>query len=166
MKIYKTHFLPKDTVYSLLGKTVEQNIRDSYTGGAVDVYIPHNRISSFFSNIKATFIKLYCYDVNALYPFIMANTMMPIGRPIAFDGDIRQIEPNAYGFFYCKITSPTSLKHPILQRRIETSDGLRTIAGLGSWTGWINSPEMDNAVKYGYTFEILNGYEFNKGKPI
>jgi hypothetical protein len=50
-----------------------------------------------------------------------------------------------------------------LIRRIKTSEGLRTIAGLGTWTGWINSVEMDNAVKYGYTFEILKGYQFDKG---
>src|SRR5712691_8242695 len=125
MRIYKTHFMPKDTIYQILGKP-EQDIRESYTGGAVDVYIPHNKISSFFSKIKATYIKLFCYDVNSLYPFIMASTQMPIGKPIAFNGDIRNIEPNAYGFFYCKITSPAYLEYPILQRRIKTSDGMRT----------------------------------------
>jgi hypothetical protein len=36
------------------------------------------------------------------------------------------------------------------------------VAGLGSWTGWISSIEMDNAVKYGYQFEILKGYQFDK----
>ena len=43
-----------------------------------------------------------------------------------------------------------------------TSEGIRTIAGLGSWHGWIFSKEMDNAVKYGYQFEILKGYQFKK----
>jgi hypothetical protein len=40
---------------------------------------------------------------------------------------------------------------------------MRTIAGTGSWQGWICSLEMDNAVNYGYQFEILNGYQFEKG---
>lgn len=128
----------------------------------MDVYIPHNKISGFFGNVKAKFIKLFCYDVNALYPSVMANTLMPVGKPIAFEGDIRLIEPSAFGFFFCKITSPEYLEHPILQRRIKTSDGVRTIAGLGSWVGWIYSPEMDNAIKHGYTFEILKGYQFDK----
>ncbi len=135
MKIYKTHFMPKDTIYQILGKP-EYFIRESYTGGAVDVYIPHNRVTTtIIGNIKSKFIKLFAYDVNSLYPSVMANNPMPIGRPIAFIGDIRQIEPNAYGFFYCKITSPTYLEHPLIQRRIKTSDGMRTIAGLGQWTG-------------------------------
>jgi DNA polymerase type B, organellar and viral len=70
------------------------------------------------------------------------------------------VEPDAYGFFYCNITSPALLKHPILQRKIK---GRGTVAGLGSWTGWISSVEMNNAIKLGYTFEILKGYQFETG---
>jgi hypothetical protein len=159
MRIYKTHYMPKDTIYQILGKP-EVNIRQSYTGGAVDVFTPHNRRETFFTKV---FTKLFVYDVNSLYPTIMANTPMPVGKPVAFDGDIRKVESNAYGFFYCKITSPEFLEHPILQRKIKTDQGLRTIAALGSWEGWIFSGEMDNAMKYGYTFEILKGYQFEKG---
>jgi hypothetical protein len=163
MKIYKTHFMPENTIYQILGNP-EINIRQSYTGGAVDVYIPHNKIGKFFTKVKGLFIKLYYYDVNSLYPYVMAFFEMPIGKPIFFDGDIRKVESNAFGFFYCKITSPNDIKHPLLQRRIKTDQGMRTIAGLGSWTGWISSEEMDNAIKFGYTFEILNGYQFERGK--
>lgn len=162
MKIYRIHFMPENTIYQILNKPY-WNIRESYTGGAVDVYIPHNRISGLFGKVKALFKQLFYYDVNSLYPSVMANHLMPIGKPIAFEGDIRKMEPNAYGFFYCKITSPTSLKHPLLQRRIKTNDGIRTIAGLGSWSGWVSSVEMDNAIKYGYTFEIIKGYQFETG---
>lgn len=88
---------------------------------------------------------------------------MPIGKPIAFQGNILKYNPNAFGFFYCKIKSPEYLEHPILQRRIKTSNGIRTIAGLGSWEDWVFSEEMYNAIKYGYIFEVIKGYEFNKG---
>ena len=37
---------------------------------------------------------------------------------------------------------------------------MRTVAGVGTWTGWVCSTEMDNAVKYGYKFEIIKGYQF------
>ena len=37
-----------------------------------------------------------------------------------------------------------------------------TIAGLGSWEGWIFSMEMDNAKRFGYEFEIIRGYKFEK----
>ena len=62
---------------------------------------------------------------------------------------------------YCKITSPENLNQPILQKRVETDDGIRTIAGLGTWEGFINSAEMDSAAKnFGYKFEIIKGYKF------
>lgn len=160
MRIYKSHYMPKDSIYQILGN-VERDIRESYTGGAVDVYLPHNGVhQDFFADARH---KLYLYDVNSLYPFVMSSVPMPIGKPIAFEGDIRDVDPGAYGFFYCKITSPNNLKHPILQRRIKTADGIRTIAGLGSWEGWVFSMEMDNAIGFGYQFEILKGYMFNKG---
>jgi DNA polymerase type B, organellar and viral len=163
MRIYKSQFMPDNTIYKILGE-VESAIRQSYTGGAVEVYIPHNRTSRFLDNVKAFFTTLYYYDVNSLYPFVMAKTLMPVGKPVLFEGDIRHVEPKAYGFFYCKITSPDNLDHPILQRKIKTSEGLRTIAGLGTWMGWICSTEMDNAIKFGYQFEILKGYQFETGK--
>jgi hypothetical protein len=162
MKIYKTHFMPDNSVYQIHAK-VEQDIRKSYTGGAVDVYIPHNRITPWLITDNIEYETLYVYDVNALYPTVMANKPMPIGKPIVFDGNIRQIESDAFGFFYCKITSPKFLEHPILQKSIKTVNGLRTIAGLGTWEGWIFSEEMDNAIKFGYQFEILKGYHFDKG---
>jgi len=151
--------MPENTIFQLLGN-VYREISQSYTGGAVDVYIPHNRTENIFTR---SFKKLYYYDVNALYPFVMASTPMPIGKPVAFIGDILQFEPNAFGFFYCEITSPNYLEHPILHRRIKTTTGIRTVAGLGTWKMWIYSEEMYNAMKHGYKFTVIHGYQFEKG---
>jgi hypothetical protein len=162
MRIYKSSFMPENKVYQLHG-LVEKDIRLSYTGGAVDVYIPTNRITSWLTNENVEYETLYYYDVNGLYPYVMSDQLMPTGKPIFFNGDISKIDPEAFGFFYCEITSPKFLEHPILQRSIKTTAGPRTIAGLGSWSGWIFSEEMYNAMKFGYTFKILKGYIFNKG---
>ena len=155
MRIYKVHFMPANSIFQI-DSEIEQAIRQSYSGGAVDVYIPHNRKGP----ISKQLTKLFYYDVNSLYPTVMANMPMPFGKPIAFEGNIRLVENDAFGIFYCNITSPALLKHPLLQRKLK---GRGTVAGLGSWTGWISSLEMDNAVKYGYTFEILKGYQFETG---
>jgi hypothetical protein len=160
MRIYKSQYMPDNTIYQILGK-VEQDIRQAYTGGAVDVYLPHNgENKNFHSRNKE---QLFLYDVNNLYPSVMANTSMPVGKPIAFEGNILEVEKEPYGFFYCKLTSPDYMEHPILQRRVKTSSGIRTIAGLGTWEGWIYSHELINAIKNGYKFEIIKGYKFKRG---
>jgi DNA polymerase type B, organellar and viral len=40
---------------------------------------------------------------------------------------------------------------------------MRTISPLGTWTSVIFSEEMYNAIKFGYKFEILRGYTFERG---
>jgi hypothetical protein len=110
MIIYTSNFMPKGKLFQLLGPVAEA-IRESYTGGAVDVYKPSFK-SQVIAGIKQV---LYYYDVNSLYPTVMANRAMPVGEPTYFEGNILKYMPDAFGFFYCKITSPDYLKHPILQ---------------------------------------------------
>lgn len=162
MRIFKAHFMPDNSLFQLSGD-VEAAIRESFSGGAVDTFIPHNKVGSWsFSKIWR---KLYYYDVNGLYPFIMATKLLPIGLPTAFEGNIRAFIPEAFGFFYVRITTPSKgvLQHPILQRRIKTAEGIRTIAGLGTWVGWVCSAEMDRCIELGYTFTIIKGYTFEVG---
>lgn len=117
------------------------------------MYIPKNSIGD----------KIYCYDVNSLYPFVMKTCKMPVGIPNFFKGDIRQIstDDKPFGFFFCKIIAPDNLQHPILQTHVKTKDGLRTIAPLGTWEDMLFSEEMYNAEQFGYKFEVQWGYTFN-----
>jgi hypothetical protein len=86
--IFRTHFLSKDVVPQTFGQVAEE-IRQGYTGGAVDMYVPENKKG----------VKIFAYDVNSLYPYVMDQFDMPVGNPIHFFGDIRKVEPNAFGFF-------------------------------------------------------------------
>jgi len=96
--IFRSHFLEDETIPQLSGQ-IARDIRLSYTGGACDMYLPKPPKDS----------KLYAYDVNSLYPSVMKDSDMPIGNPTFFKGDIRVIEPKAFGFFYCNITAPNNL---------------------------------------------------------
>lgn len=154
LAIYRSQYLKKDSIHMLSG-SVANDIRQGYTGGACDMYIPTP--STEFTPEGE---KIYAYDVNSLYPSVMANFKLPIGNPTYFSGDITKRESNAFGFFYCNIIAPDNLLHPILQTHVKTKDGIRTVAPLGSWSDMLFSEEMYNAKKMGYKFEILWGYTF------
>ena len=146
--IYRAKYLNDHKIPLITGQ-IFKDIREGYSGGATDVYKP------FGNNI-------FRYDVNSLYPYIMKSMSMPVGNITFFDGDITKINKNAFGFFNVEIIAPDNLNHPILQTRVDTGNGLRTVAPLGKWKDMIFSEEMNNAIKYGYKFNILSGYLFEQ----
>jgi len=156
---YRTNFMKDENIASIRGK-VSKEIRISYTplppylkvggGGALDMFIP--------KPLKD--IKIHAYDINSLYPFVMLTNEYPVGNPTYFSGNIFLSKDNPFGFFYCKINAPDSLKHPILQLHHKTEDGIRTVAPIGNFEGMFFSEELYNAQKFGYKFEVLWGYIF------
>lgn len=64
--IFRSHFL-KDAKIPLITGQILSDIRQGYFGGATDMYIPSGD-------------NIFTYDVNSLYPFVMANFPMPIGK--------------------------------------------------------------------------------------
>jgi DNA polymerase type B, organellar and viral len=149
--IFRTIFMEENSIPQLSGK-IANDIRQSYTGGAVDMYIPQNKQGT----------KIYCYDVNSLYPYVMKEFDMPVGNAIYFEGNIRAIDPNAFGFFFCEIIAPDNIKHPIIQTHVKINNMTRTIAPIGIWEDMIFSEELINAEKFGYKFNILWGYKFER----
>jgi hypothetical protein len=119
--IFRSNFMSEENIPQLSGK-IAKDIRQGYTGGAVDMYIPESKPN----------VKINCYDVNSLYPSQMQSQEMPVGVPTYFKGDIRLINPNAFGFFYCEIIAPDNIKHPIIQTHVKTNNGIRTMAPIGS----------------------------------
>lgn len=102
--------------------TVEQDLRDSYFGGNVGVYI--NKITNG-----------YLYDMNSQYPYAMLNDM-PVGNPVFFEGNILDFEKDPqkrpFGIFNVEIEAPKDLKMPLLQLRCKTKNGTKTIAPVGT----------------------------------
>jgi len=151
---YRTNFMPSENFYPIpqINDKIYKDIKLSYTGGATEMYIP----------VVPQGVKIHAYDINSLYPSVMLNNDFPIGNPTYFEGNILKISPKAFGFFYCKITAPKDLKHPILQIHYKTKNGIRTLSPLGEFEGVFFSQELYNAEKFGYNFEILWGYTFKK----
>lgn len=157
--IFRSNFIKKDQIPIIDGNLFDQ-LKEGYTGGAVDVYKP-------FPNKGE---KIYRYDVNSLYPATMKYFYMPVGAPTLFEGDISLIGPGSgynllnklFGFFKVEVEAPKAMKIPLLQTRLKTKYGYRTVAPVGTWTGTYFSEEIFNAKKYGYEFKILCGYLFEE----
>nr|YP_009690242.1 DNA polymerase family B [Porodaedalea pini]QEG57022.1 DNA polymerase family B [Porodaedalea pini] len=64
------------------------------------------------------------------------------------------------GFYKVKVTSPKNIAHPLLPVKRNNS----SIYGEGTWTGWYYSEELINAAKFGYSYEILEGYLFDSAE--
>lgn len=156
-RIYRTQYLKSNSIPILTDKYYNDLV-NAFFGGHCDVYIP----SSSDKNI-------YCYDVNSLYPYAMKTSLFPTKLLTYFIGDISKdnyynnllLEKKVLGIFKVKVQAPLSLKHPILP--IKTGD--TTVYGVGTWTGWYFSEEINLAKNLGYNFEILSGYIF-KGEYL
>ena len=157
--IFRSNFI-KNAKIPIIEGDLFNHLKEAYTGGAVDVYKPRPEKGK----------KIYRYDVNSLYPSTMHKFNMPVGNPTFFEGDISLIGPESgynlmnklFGFFEVEVEAPKSMKIPLLQTRLKTNYGYRTVAPVGTWTGTYFSEELFNAKKYGYNFKILRGYLFEE----
>jgi|SRR5882672_552883 len=148
--IYRLKFLKNHKIPLIDGKIFD-DIKEGYTGGAVDVYKPSGE-------------NIYRYDVNSLYPSVMKYQAMPVGAPVYFEGDITKVDSEAFGFFEVDVKTPKDLNIPILQLRVKTDKGgIKTMAALGNWRGTHFSEEIKNSLTKGYKFKINRGYLFEKG---
>lgn len=148
LTIYRSCYLKDSKIPIITGKLYNE-LKKSYSGGSVDLYKPYGK-------------NIYRYDVNSLYPYVMKKFPMPVGTPYYFEGNILDIDKDAFGFFNVKVTSPKDIKNPILQTKINTGKGFSTVCPLGNWTGMYFSEEIKNAMKYGYKFKVISGYLFKK----
>nr|YP_009690311.1 DNA polymerase family B [Fomitiporia mediterranea]QEG57091.1 DNA polymerase family B [Fomitiporia mediterranea] len=152
MKTYRTNFIPEGIKIAKIGGKMFEDIHKAFYGGHVDLYIPTNPIGT----------KVYAYDVNSLYAYVMKIFKYPYQFIGHFYGDISKMKQyfdlyhKCVGFYKVKVTAPKDILHPILSKKVNNT----TVYGIGSWTGWYYSEELKNAALYGYTFEIIEGYLF------
>jgi len=153
--IFRKNFMSEGSIAILKGK-IQKAIQIGYTGGSTDMFIPQ------FNVLNKTEKKLYAYDINSLYPFVMANNDFPIGDPSYIEiGENKNLEAHLslFGHFFAKVTAPDNLLHPILQLHYNN----RTMSPIGTFSGWFFSEELKNSLKFGYKIKVLRGYQFFRG---
>jgi hypothetical protein len=148
---YTSSYIPNNLTPDLkmVKGELEREIRTSYYGGNVDVYI--NEIDNG-----------YYYDVNSQYPKAMLNDM-PGGEPVlSLEKDINKI----FGFVYGEITCPDeqTLQIPFIQCK----DPLFKFNSCprGKFRRLIFSEEIKYAIKFGYKIDVEYCYQFKRIKNL
>ena len=148
---YLSSYLPDNlkSELKIIKGGLEKEIRRSYFGGDVDVFI--NEVSNG-----------YLYDINSQYSKAMLNDM-PVGDPIlSLETDLNKI----FGFVYGEITAPEAevLRVPIIQYK----DPIKKITTCprGKFKRLIFSQEIKYALKLGYKIDIEYCYQFKRGKGL
>nr|YP_009690455.1 DNA polymerase family B [Schizopora paradoxa]QEG57235.1 DNA polymerase family B [Schizopora paradoxa] len=162
-KIFRTHYLMKNQIPLITGK-LYKILTQAYYGGHVDMYIPsnvENNKQSLFDKVIQFFKRIYHYDINSLYPAGMKLMRFPVGKITHFiprNNDSLSLISKDYkfGIFRVNVDCPKDLLHPILPIKINHN----CVYPVGTWQGWYQSEELANAEKYGYKYEILEGYLF------
>jgi len=152
MDIFRLNFYNKEKYpIEILKGTKEIYVRSSYMGGITDIY-------------KPTLINGYHYDINSLYPYIMMNFDMPVGKgEILTDGNTINLD-NFFGFLDVSVIYLSLKKqsdYPCLPV-YDPNKGL--ISPKGIWRGIYFSEELKYAKKQGYIFKIHSGIKFKQGK--
>jgi len=147
-QIFRTKYLDdKKTFIPISSRNIYDFIKPAYQGGACDVYKPSNPDGTI----------LHYYDINSLYPSVMAQNKMPTGKyKIVRDTQLNIDDPNLYAFIKCRVTSPENIKVPLLLRRINN----KSIAGTGTWIGSYYSAELREAISIGYRVEPIEAIIF------
>lgn len=147
--IYRAKFLGNQFNIPISNKKIFDRISQSYRGGHVDMFKPSAK-------------KLYCYDINSLYPYVMKENFYPLGIPKWFrkaTGLYKDLN-NIFGFVKVNIYCPDTVKMPIIMTKVND----KVIAATGRWTGWYFTEELKYAITLGYEVEVLYGYHFDKKK--
>ena len=100
LKIFRLNFLKHDI--PILSQNIDNYIRNSYFGGAVDIY-------------KCYAENVYYYDVNSLYPWAMCQPMpLELIETILSPNLDKFNLDNFFGFIELELICPDSVNRPVL----------------------------------------------------
>uniref|UniRef100_A0A896YUU9 DNA polymerase n=1 Tax=Coniophora puteana TaxID=80637 RepID=A0A896YUU9_9AGAM len=151
--IFRTHYL-KPKIIPRTEDEVYNFIRGSYTGGSTEMYKPDGLNKD-----------IYVYDVNSLYPAVMADNLFPTGKIYQFEGDPSILGQSKYWIGEALVSTKKDLYQPYLQIHHKTKGGWRTVAPNGDFKMVIHAPEYFNAIK-DYNITVTKGYMFEKMSDI
>ena len=139
-----------------LSPDLDSRFREAYAGGRTEIFRP------LFEGPG----KLHCYDINSLYPSVMAEHAMP-GRLLNLK---KSFTEKTTGFAHIKVEVPEGTQYPVLWKKsLKDSDGAiieKFVFPTGIFSGLWPLPEIIRAQSRGTKIlKIYDVYEFsNEGK--
>lgn len=144
MRVFRT-FL-KDDLYNP-GKHVNEYSKKAYFGGRTEIFKPFSRKGQ----------RLFEYDVNSLYPYVMRENFFPIGR-----GSFTYcFERGKLGIYEARVSAP-KIHIPVLGILHDK----KYIFPIGDFEGTFTSEEINYAKTLGYTFQIKRGIFFEQKEKL
>jgi len=156
---YRTFFYSdakNQVVYNLFPKE-DKFIRKSYFGGRCEI----------FKHLFFEPTRLYFYDFNSFYPYIMKNYPMPANLPKIYKEfylntlpptERENIQNNFFGFAKITFITPKTISLPILPVR----ENSRMVFPIGTFIGTYFSEEINLAKTHGYKIIYHEIYDYNK----
>lgn len=150
LRVFRT-FMHKP-IPSLTSK-VDQFVRGAYFGGRTEIFKP------FYSQ-KTDFDILKTYDVNSLYPYVMAE----YEYPTKFAGWVDEYYPDSMGFYDVEVDVPESLYIPPLGTVYDPEKWNRFIFPTGKFRGKWSTVELNYAISLGVKItRVFKGAIFENG---
>ena len=143
--IWKSIHINKKPLF--LDEAKDEKFRESYYGGRTEVFIR--------GHLKQ---RLYYYDINSMYPFVMMSNKFPNPDKLRYSKDIHKALRDNEGCAKLTVKAP-DMDYPILPVRTN-----RLIFPVGTFTGVWNFPEIRLALDKGY--EIIETHWVLSSEPI
>lgn len=140
---FKNYLKQLNSNYTL--SNFDERFRNAYFGGRTECY-----------NIDA--YNLNYYDINSLYPYVMANSEMQYPDPTTlfkYKGNILDALNEYEGMAKVKLHCPKDIKIPVLPLRVKNMGGIndgKIIYPTGTFWGEWCFPELRKAYEMGYSF--------------
>lgn len=167
MKMYRTYFMPENTI-ARLTSTEEEEIRPAMHGGRTDARCLLKEWTD--AEVERGVYGKY-QDVQSLYPTVQFYDPLPVGPPVktAWLEDVQPTEEQVrqvFGFVCCDLEPTQYLHHPILVE-INPETG-RLVADLLPKTRvTVPTPELHLAMDYGYRVtRVYYWYHFDSSTDL
>lgn len=144
LKIFKRYYIKNNKFLRYDTETIEI-LRNAYYGGRTENFIR----GDVYGNINV-------YDVNSLYPSVMANKIYPNPNTIKKDTSLHY-----FGIYYVEVDVKKDVHIPVLPYRAD-----KLLFPVGHFKTWVTGVELLTALKYNQinSYTILSGFSFAKGE--